>query len=136
MIPAKMLAGEAVIQPAKQVTTCFASKAYNLFTARNTLIVISTATILLLSSKSARTIVTTSYLRSVITSLRLLLHLPLSAAMKESIQSRIDHLEIIYTTRADNKCIDERCEAILKELKTVWDIIKVGIDIGLIAKQV
>jgi hypothetical protein len=90
-------------------------------TKQKILIIATTATGFLLCSENARTLIAKGTLKSVLASLHLLLSLPLSDAMKQVIQAKIEYLETMYTTRGNIELTGEVLKAMIKEFKEMID---------------
>lgn len=123
MAPTRILANEGLAAKPSAILRL------KLTPAQTILIITGITATYVACSEKTRTVMTKATLNSIITALRLLLKLPLTIAMKQSIQAKIEHLETIYTTRAGNKITGDDIKAMLKEFKEMIDAIKAGKDV-------
>lgn len=128
IVPTQVSASEGVSITKNQSGNSGAAP--KILTKTHIIILLGVATTFLLCSENARTLVAKAYLRSEIATLRLLLKCPLTSAMKQAIETKIDNLEAIYTTRSVNNFTSENLKALLKEFKELVDVLKAGKDIA------
>lgn len=115
MVPAKITAENAT------------SRTVDLIKSHKKILITASVTLTYLAcSEKARIVANKATLNCIMASLQLLLKLPLTDTLKQSIHEKIDHLETIYTNRAGYKITSEDLKAMLKEFKELIDVIKAG----------